>query len=56
VRPLAEGRDDIRRWTEFPRGGHVAALQVPAITDRAPHIDGGHVDAILSRGARPCRA
>ncbi|MEV0901125.1 epoxide hydrolase family protein [Actinoplanes sp. NPDC049802] len=29
VRPLAEQRHDIRHWTEFPRGGHFAALEVP---------------------------
>jgi len=29
VRPLAERRYDIRQWTEFPRGGHFAALEVP---------------------------
>jgi pimeloyl-ACP methyl ester carboxylesterase len=29
VRPLAEQRFDIRHWTEFPRGGHFAALEVP---------------------------
>jgi hypothetical protein len=30
VRPLAERRYDIRHWTELPRGGHFAALEVPA--------------------------
>jgi pimeloyl-ACP methyl ester carboxylesterase len=30
VRPLAERRHDIRHWTELPRGGHFAALEVPA--------------------------
>jgi len=30
VRPLAERRFDIRRWTELSRGGHFAALEVPA--------------------------
>jgi pimeloyl-ACP methyl ester carboxylesterase len=29
VRPLAERRYDIRHWTELPRGGHFAALEVP---------------------------
>ncbi|MBG0561275.1 epoxide hydrolase family protein [Actinoplanes aureus] len=29
VRPLAEQRLDIRHWTEFERGGHFAALEVP---------------------------
>jgi pimeloyl-ACP methyl ester carboxylesterase len=29
VRPLAERTNDIRQWTEFPRGGHFAALEVP---------------------------
>ena len=29
IRPLAEQRYDIRRWTEYPRGGHFAALEVP---------------------------
>ncbi|GAA2699946.1 epoxide hydrolase family protein [Actinoplanes palleronii] len=29
IRPFAEQRFDIRHWTEFPRGGHFAALEVP---------------------------
>jgi pimeloyl-ACP methyl ester carboxylesterase len=29
VRPLAERSFDIRHWTELPRGGHFAALEVP---------------------------
>jgi pimeloyl-ACP methyl ester carboxylesterase len=29
IRPLAEPRYDIKRWTEYPRGGHFAALEVP---------------------------
>lgn len=29
VRPLAEQDNDIVRWTEFDRGGHFAALEVP---------------------------
>ncbi|MFB9697424.1 epoxide hydrolase family protein [Amorphoplanes digitatis] len=29
VRPLAERTYDIRHWTELPRGGHFAALEVP---------------------------
>jgi pimeloyl-ACP methyl ester carboxylesterase len=29
VRPLVEQRHDVRQWTEFPRGGHFAALEVP---------------------------
>ncbi len=29
IRPLAERTNDIRQWTEFPRGGHFAALEVP---------------------------
>jgi pimeloyl-ACP methyl ester carboxylesterase len=29
VRPLAEQRANIVHWTEFPRGGHFAALEVP---------------------------
>jgi pimeloyl-ACP methyl ester carboxylesterase len=29
VRPLAERLFDIRHWTELPRGGHFAALEVP---------------------------
>ena len=29
VRPLAERAHDIRQWTELPRGGHFAALEVP---------------------------
>jgi epoxide hydrolase len=31
VRSLAEQRYDIRQWTEFPRGGHFAALEVPEL-------------------------
>jgi pimeloyl-ACP methyl ester carboxylesterase len=31
IRPLAEQRYDIRRWTEYPRGGHFAALEVPGL-------------------------
>ena len=31
VRPLVEPRHDIRQWTEFPRGGHFAALEVPEL-------------------------
>ncbi|MEU4221720.1 epoxide hydrolase family protein [Actinoplanes sp. NPDC026623] len=30
VRPLAERGHDIRHWSELPRGGHFAALEVPA--------------------------
>ena len=29
IRPLLEPTHDIRQWTEFPRGGHFAALEVP---------------------------
>jgi len=29
ARPLAERAHDIRQWTELPRGGHFAALEVP---------------------------
>ncbi|MFD8595191.1 epoxide hydrolase family protein [Kitasatospora sp. NPDC059646] len=29
VRPLAERRYDIRHWSEFARGGHFAAMEVP---------------------------
>jgi pimeloyl-ACP methyl ester carboxylesterase len=29
IRPLIEPTHDIRQWTEFPRGGHFAALEVP---------------------------
>jgi len=29
VRPLAERRYDIRHWSEFGRGGHFAAMEVP---------------------------
>ncbi|MEV6304821.1 epoxide hydrolase family protein [Actinoplanes sp. NPDC051861] len=29
IRPLAEQRYDIHHWTEFERGGHFAALEVP---------------------------
>jgi pimeloyl-ACP methyl ester carboxylesterase len=29
VRPLAERRYDIRHWSEFDRGGHFAAMEVP---------------------------
>jgi len=31
IRPLVEQRHDVRRWTEYPRGGHFAALEVPAL-------------------------
>jgi pimeloyl-ACP methyl ester carboxylesterase len=31
IRPLAEQRETITRWTEFPRGGHFAALEVPTL-------------------------
>ncbi|SFD71541.1 epoxide hydrolase family protein [Streptomyces aidingensis] len=31
VRPLAERRYDIRHWSEFERGGHFAAMEVPEL-------------------------
>ncbi len=31
IRPLVERDHDVRRWTEYPRGGHFAALEVPAL-------------------------
>jgi pimeloyl-ACP methyl ester carboxylesterase len=31
VRPLVDLRHDVRQWTEFPRGGHFAALEVPEL-------------------------
>lgn len=31
VRPLAERLYDIRHWSEFDRGGHFAAMEVPAL-------------------------
>ncbi len=31
IRPLVEARHDVRRWTEYPRGGHFAALEVPEL-------------------------
>ncbi|HEY8525426.1 MAG TPA: epoxide hydrolase [Acidimicrobiales bacterium] len=31
VRPLAERLYDIRHWTEFERGGHFAAMEVPRL-------------------------
>jgi hypothetical protein len=31
IRPLVELRHDVRRWTEYPRGGHFAALEVPEL-------------------------
>ncbi|MFD0295425.1 alpha/beta fold hydrolase [Streptomyces sp. NPDC127118] len=31
VRPLAERLYDIRRWSEFERGGHFAAMEVPEL-------------------------
>jgi epoxide hydrolase len=31
IRPLLEPAHDIRQWTEFPRGGHFAALEVPGL-------------------------
>jgi hypothetical protein len=29
IRPLVELRHDVRQWSEFSRGGHFAALEVP---------------------------
>lgn len=31
VRPLAERLYDVRHWSEFDRGGHFAAMEVPAV-------------------------
>ncbi|MGV9712177.1 epoxide hydrolase family protein [Gordonia sp. NPDC003424] len=31
IRPLAERRFDIRHWSEFDRGGHFAAMEVPEL-------------------------
>ena len=31
VRPLAELRYDVRHWSEFDRGGHFAAMEVPEL-------------------------
>ncbi len=31
VRPLAERLYDIRHWSEFERGGHFAAMEVPGL-------------------------
>ncbi|MDT0265780.1 epoxide hydrolase [Streptomyces sp. DSM 44915] len=31
VRPLAERRFDVRHWSEFDRGGHFAAMEVPEL-------------------------
>jgi pimeloyl-ACP methyl ester carboxylesterase len=31
VRPLVDLRHDVRQWTEFPAGGHFAALEVPEL-------------------------
>jgi pimeloyl-ACP methyl ester carboxylesterase len=31
IRPLAERAYDIQRWTEYPRGGHFAAMEVPEL-------------------------
>ncbi|HEX5202404.1 epoxide hydrolase family protein [Paractinoplanes rhizophilus] len=31
VRPLVDLRHDVRQWTEFPSGGHFAALEVPEL-------------------------
>jgi pimeloyl-ACP methyl ester carboxylesterase len=31
IRPFVAERHDIRSWTEFPRGGHFAALEVPEL-------------------------
>lgn len=31
VRPIAARAHDIRHWTEFPRGGHFPALEVPTL-------------------------
>ncbi|GAA4665944.1 hypothetical protein GCM10023347_18020 [Streptomyces chumphonensis] len=50
VRPLAERLYDIRHWSEFERGGHFAAMEVPELlaadvrafflTRRAPEAAG----------------
>jgi epoxide hydrolase len=31
IRPFVERDHDVRQWTEFPRGGHFAALEVPSL-------------------------
>ncbi|GAA2637482.1 epoxide hydrolase family protein [Paractinoplanes durhamensis] len=31
IRPLVEQRHDVRQWSEFSRGGHFAALEVPEL-------------------------
>jgi len=31
IRPLVDLRHDVRQWTEFPAGGHFAALEVPEL-------------------------
>ena len=31
MRPLAERLYDIRHWSEFERGGHFAAMEVPEL-------------------------
>ncbi len=34
VRPLVERRYDVRHWSEFDRGGHFAAMEVPELFAR----------------------
>ncbi|RAJ40098.1 pimeloyl-ACP methyl ester carboxylesterase [Kitasatospora sp. SolWspMP-SS2h] len=34
VRPLVERRYDVRHWSEFDRGGHFAAMEVPGLFAR----------------------
>jgi len=31
IRPIAERSHNIVRWTEFDRGGHFAAMEVPEL-------------------------
>jgi pimeloyl-ACP methyl ester carboxylesterase len=31
IRPIAEREHNIVRWTEFDRGGHFAAMEVPEL-------------------------
>jgi len=31
IRPMVDLRHDVRQWTEFPAGGHFAALEVPEL-------------------------
>ncbi|MFK0061134.1 epoxide hydrolase family protein [Streptomyces werraensis] len=57
VRPLAERLYDIRHWSEFDRGGHFAAMEVPELFAEDVRtfflaLEGGAGEPITSRAAR----